>query len=193
MLMAKSLPNASVIVCEDRVMAIEVAMREGAKIIILDDGFNRVEIEKYEILLEPYCMPNILPFPAGGLREFYVTRHYANIIAKEEQNFKRQVEIVNPTERMVLITAISNPKRLEAFLPEGIVNKVYYDDHAYFDEKELKELVQTHNATSLLCTSKDKVKLEEFKLPISEMKLKLQINQEIFTQVDTYIDSKRNS
>jgi tetraacyldisaccharide 4'-kinase len=193
MLMAKSLPNASVIVCEDRVMAIEVAMREGAKIIILDDGFNRVEIEKYEILLEPSCMPNILPFPAGGLREFYVTRHYANIIAKEEQDFKRQVEIVNPTERMVLITAISNPKRLEAFLPEGIVNKVYYDDHAYFDEKELKELVQTHNATSLLCTSKDKVKLEEFKLPISEMKLKLQINQEIFTQVDTYIDSKRNS
>ena len=94
---------------------------------------------------------------------------------------------------MVLIAAISNPKRLEAFLPEGIVGKVYYDDHAYFDETELEVLLQTHNATSLLCTSKDKVKLEEFKLPISEMKLKLQIDEEIFTQVDTYIDSKRNS
>jgi tetraacyldisaccharide 4'-kinase len=193
MLMAKSLPNASVIVCEDRVMAIEVAMREGAKIIILDDGFNRVEIEKFEILLEPSCMPNTLALPAGGLREFYTTRHYADIIAKEERDFKRQVEIVNPTERMVLIAAISNPKRLEAFLPEGIVGKVYYDDHAYFDETELEVLLQTHNATSFLCTSKDKVKLEEFKLPISEMKLKLQIDEEIFTQVDTYIDSKRNS
>jgi len=193
MLMAKSLPNASVIVCEDRVMAIEVAMREGAKIIILDDGFNRVEIEKFEILLEPACMPNTLPFPAGGLREFYMTRHYADIIAKEERDFKRHVEVINPTQKMILITAISNPKRLEAFLPEGIVAKVYYDDHAYFNESVLKGLIKTHNATSLLCTSKDKVKLEEFKLPISEMKLKLQINEDIYTQIDTYIDLKRNS
>jgi tetraacyldisaccharide 4'-kinase len=193
MLMAKSLPHASVIVCENRVMAIEVAMREGAKIIILDDGFNRIEIEKFEILLEPSCMPNTLAFPAGGLREFYATRHYADIIAKEKRDFKRQVEVLNPTKRMVLVTAISNPERLEAFLPEGIVTKVYYDDHAYFDEIVLNELLEVHKATSLLCTSKDKVKLEEFKLPISEMKLELQINEEILTQVDTYIDLKRNN
>ena len=193
MLMASSLPNASVIVCEDRLMAIEVAMREGAKIIILDDGFNRVEIEKFEILLEPACMPNTLAFPAGGLREFYMTRHYADVIAKEEQDFKREVEVLNPTERMLLVTAISNPKRLEAFLPKGIVAKVYYEDHAYFEISKLEVLLEIHKATSILCTSKDRVKLDAFKLPISEMKLELQINEEIFTQVDTYIDSKRNS
>ena len=65
MLMAESLPHASVIVSEDRTIAIELAMREGAKLIILDDGFNRVEIEKFEILLEPACIVNTLPFPAG--------------------------------------------------------------------------------------------------------------------------------
>jgi len=50
MLMAKSLPNASVIVSENRTIAIELAMREGAKLILLDDGFNRVNIDKFEIL-----------------------------------------------------------------------------------------------------------------------------------------------
>jgi len=193
MLIAKSLPNASVIVCENRAMAIEVAMREGAKIIILDDGFNRVEIEKYEILLEPECMPNILPFPAGGLREFYMTRYLANIIIKENRDFKRSVEIVNITDKMVLVTAISKPERLNMYLPKNIVDKVYYDDHAYFDEKILLNYLEENKAKSILCTSKDRVKLEEFNLPISEIKLKLQINEEIFAQVDTYIHSKRNS
>lgn len=193
MLMAQSLPQSSVIVCEDRVMAIEVAMREGAKIILLDDGFNRVDIEKFEILLEPECLPNILPFPAGGMREFYVTRHLADMTIKEERDFTRNVKIEDATERMVLVTAISNPKRLDVFLPKGVVHKVYYDDHAYFDEATLKKLLVEHNGTSLLCTSKDKVKLEDFELPISEMKLKLEINEEIFTQVDEYIHSKRNS
>ena len=51
MLMATSLSQASVIVSEDRHKAIELAREQGAKLIILDDGFNRVEIEKFEILL----------------------------------------------------------------------------------------------------------------------------------------------
>jgi len=53
MLMAKALPQASVIVSEDREKAILLAKMQGAELIILDDGFNRVEIEKFEILLEP--------------------------------------------------------------------------------------------------------------------------------------------
>jgi len=194
MLIAKSLPYASVIVCEDRATAIEIAMREGAKIIILDDGFNRIEIEKYEILLEPENIVNILPFPSGGLREFYMIRYLANIIVKENRDFKRNVEIINCTEKMVLVTAISNPVRLNKYLPyNNIVDKVYYADHAYFDEKILLNYLKKNKATSILCTSKDRVKLEEFNLPISEIKLKLQINETILAQVDAYIYSKRNS
>ena len=188
MLMAKALPHASVIVCEDRAMAIEVAMREGAKIIILDDGFNRVEIHKYEIVLEPDCMPNILPFPAGGLREFYFTKYFADLIVKEERDYVRKVNVLDTTERMVLVTAISNPKRLDEFLPEGVVAKVYKDDHAYFDEKTLRGYLETYQATSLLCTSKDKVKIEELNIPVSEMKLELEVNHEILKKIDNYIE-----
>jgi len=187
MLMAESLPKASVIVSEERYQAIAFAKKQGAKLIILDDGFNRVEIEKYEILLEPQEIKNYLPFPAGPFREFLFTRRYADTIVKEGDSFRRVVEIVDASEKMVLVTAISNPTRLDAYLPQGVVKKVYLEDHAYFKEEKLERLLKGYQATSLLCTSKDRVKMEHFKLPVSEMKLKLEINNEIFNRVDHYI------
>ncbi|WP_309497458.1 tetraacyldisaccharide 4'-kinase [Sulfurovum sp.] len=189
MLMAKSLPNASVIVSEDREIAIELAMREGAKLIILDDGFNRVNINKFEILLEPQEIKNYLPFPAGAFREFYWTRNYADILAKEEQDFKRKVIFENLSDKMLLVTAISNPQRLDKYLPEGVVSTLYLDDHAYFDENELAIEMQKHDAKTLLVTQKDAVKMEDFKLPLSLMKLELEIEDEILSLTDTYINT----
>ncbi len=187
MLMAQSLPEASVIVSEDREMAIELAKEQGAKCIILDDGFNRVEIEKFEIVLEPEHIKNYLPFPSGAFREFWFNTKYADIVAKEGKSFHRKVEFENLNSKMVLVTAISNPNRLDAYLPGGVVYKVYLEDHAYFEEDKLKRLLSEHEAQSLLVTQKDVVKMQDFKLPISEMKLKLEINESIFTQVEEYI------
>ena len=51
MLIARKLPNATVIVSEDRIEAIKVAKSMGSEIIFLDDGFSKVNIEKLEILL----------------------------------------------------------------------------------------------------------------------------------------------
>ena len=188
MLMAESLPHASVIVSEERTIAIELAMREGAKLIILDDGFNRVDIAKYEILLEPACIPNSLTFPAGPLREFTWTKHYADMVLKEDREFKRVVEYEDLSEKMLLVTAISNPSRLDAYLPSGVVGSVYLEDHAYFDENELQQQMLKHGATSLLVTEKDAVKMHDFKLPLSLMKLKLEIDEKVFTSVDSYIN-----
>ena len=187
MLMAQSLPHASVIVSEERALAISLAKKKGAKCIILDDGFNRVEIEKFDIVLEPEYIRNYLPFPAGAFREFWFNQKYADIVAKEGEAFHRKVVFENLQPRMVLVTAISNPHRLDSYLPEGVVYKVYLEDHAYFEEEKLKILLSDHEAQSLLVTEKDAVKMQDFKLPISEMKLKLQIQETIFTQVDEYI------
>jgi len=187
MLMALSLPNASVIVSEDRELAIALAKEKGAKCIILDDGFNRVEIAKLEILLEPKQIYNYLPFPAGAFREFWFNKKYADIIAKEGESFIRKVTFDNLTSKMLLVTAISNPSRLDNYLPDGIVHKVYLEDHAYFEEEILKKLLSEYEAESLLVTQKDKVKMKGFKLPISEMKLKLEIKETIFMQVEEYI------
>ncbi len=187
MLMAQSLPHASVIVSEDREVAIALAKEKGAKCIILDDGFNRVEIEKFEIVLEPEYIKNYLPFPAGAFREFWFNKKYADIVAKEGESFERQVDFEDLTQKMLLVTAISNPSRLDSYLPEGVVEKVYLEDHAYFEEEKLKILLSKYEVQSLLVTEKDRVKMQGFKLPISEMKLKLEIKENIFTQVDEYI------
>ena len=187
MLMAQSLPHASVIVCEDREVAIALAKEKGAKCIILDDGFNRVEIEKFEIVLEPEHIKNYLPFPAGAFREFCFNKKYADIVAKEGESFERQVHFENLTQKMLLVTAISNPSRLDSYLPEGVVEKVYLEDHAYFEEEKLKILLSKYEVQSLLVTEKDRVKMQGFKLPISEMKLKLEIKETIYTQVNEYI------
>ncbi len=193
MLMARSLPNASVIVSEDRHKAIELAKKRGARILILDDGFNRMDIKKYEILLEPACIKNYLPFPAGAFREFWFVRRYADIVVKEGRDFERVVEIVNPSKRMLLVTAISNPQRLERYLPKNVVGKVYLDDHAYFDKKTLINHMKAYQATSILCTSKDKVKLDNFDFLLSEMKLKLTINDAIMAKIDVYIEGHKDA
>ncbi|WP_373031776.1 tetraacyldisaccharide 4'-kinase [Sulfurovum sp.] len=187
MLMAQSLPHASVIVSEDREVAIALAKEKGAKCIILDDGFNRVEIGKFEIVLEPEYIKNYLPFPAGAFREFWFNKKYADIVAKEGESFERQVYFEDLTQKMLLVTAISNPSRLDSYLPEGVVEKIYLEDHAYFEEEKLRILLSKYKAKSLLMTEKDRVKMQGFKLPISEMKLKLEIKETIFTQVDEYI------
>ena len=189
MLMARALPSASVIVSEERHSAIELAKKEGAQLIILDDGFNRVEITKFEILLEPQSIQNIFPFPSGAFREFSFSRKYANIVAKEGKSFSRKVSFENLTSKMLLVTAISNPQRLDSYLPEGVVHKVFLEDHAYFDESALQELLEKYKAESLLVTEKDAVKMQDFKLPLSHMKLKLDIEDEIFSEVDRYVNT----
>jgi tetraacyldisaccharide 4'-kinase len=187
MLMATFLPNASVIVSEDRQHAIALAQKSGTDLIILDDGFNRVEIEKFEILLEPETIKNCLPFPAGPFREWWFAKRAADIVVKEGRDFVREVSVEAPRSKMLLVTAISNPERLERYLPAGVVEKVYFPDHAYFDEGEIAKWMEDCGAESILCTSKDRVKMESFDLPISELKLKLNIDNGIIKQIKAYV------
>ena len=187
MLMAKSIKNTSVIVSENRHIAIEKAIENGAKVIFLDDGFNRVDIKKYEILLFPQNITNYMPFPAGPFREFFFMKSFANLSLYEERDFKRVVKVVNGTKKMLLATAISNPQRLKPFLPEGVVGEYYLEDHSFFNENELKEKMLEVDATSLLVTQKDEVKMQGFKLPLSVMQLELEIKNNILEKIDRYI------
>jgi len=192
MLMALSLPNASVIVSENRTQAIMEAKRLGTKLIILDDGFNRIDIEKFEIVLEPKEVKNYFPFPAGAFREFWFMNVNADLLLKEERDFSRVVSLEDLSSKMLLVTAISNPGRLDLYLPKGVVGKVTLEDHAYFNEKALMHQMQEYGAETLLVTEKDAVKMMDFKLPLSKMKLKLEIKDEVFTLIDQYIQTYRN-
>jgi tetraacyldisaccharide 4'-kinase len=193
MLMATSLKSASVIVSENRHIAIEKAIKEGAEVIFLDDGFNRVEIKKYEILLFPKTIKNYFTFPAGPFREFFFISSLADLSLHEERDFKRVVTIENQTAKMLLVTAISNPERLDAFLPQGVIDRLYLEDHAYFKESELQKRMERLGATSLLVTQKDAVKMQDFKLPLSVMRLELEIKNEVLEKIHNYIEEYPNA
>jgi len=193
MLIAQSLPNASVIVSENRELAIEKAIENGAKVVFLDDGFNRINIKKYEILLFPKVIKNYFTFPAGPFREFFLTQYFADLRLKEERDFHRVVEVANKTDKMLLVTAISNPERLNDYLPNGVIDSIYFEDHAYFDENKLAIRASELGATSLLVTQKDEVKMKAFKLPLSVMKLELQIKNNILVNIHRYIEEYENA
>jgi len=189
MLIAKSLLKfgVGVIVSEDRVKAVDRAMALGAKVIILDDGFNRVNIKKFEILLEPKDIKNRAVLPLGAFREFPFSYRFANLILKEGVDFKRVVKYENLTPAMLLATSISRANRLKPYLPKGVIATLELKDHSFFNEDELKGALIKYKANSLLVTEKDLVKLESFKLPLSLMRLELVIDESVFKEINDYI------
>lgn len=189
-LIAKTLKNASVIVCKKRKEAIFQAKEMGCDVILLDDGF-RFKYKKLNLLLRPKLEP-YYPFclPSGMYREWSKSYEEADMIVKEGEGYVREVGVENPTERMLLLTAIANPMRLDEFLPQ-VVGKVYYPDHSDFSPQELKEKIEEYNATSLLVTSKDYVKLEKMDLPISLLALRLRVEEGIIEKIKNYIKENR--
>lgn len=188
-LIACSLRNASVIVCKKRKDAIRKAIEMGCEIVFLDDGF-RFNFQKLNIVLKPKLEP-YYPFclPSGMYREWRGAYGEADLVVNEGVDYTREVGIENPSERMLLVTAIANPMRLDEFLP-SVVGKVYYPDHSRFDFEVLKREFLKYQATSLLITSKDAVKLEGLDLPLSLLQLRLQIDSKVIEKINTYLKER---
>lgn len=192
MLYAKSLPDATVIVSEDRIEAIKMAKKRGAKIIFLDDGFSKSFIQKVDILVKPSPEPrNSFCLPSGPYRESKKLYKEADLVICEGENFTRHVKIEHPTKRMLLVTAISKPSRLDPYLPSSLVGKVTFQDHYMYHEKELESLLHQYQASSILTTQKDAVKMASFNLPLSILTLDIEISAETKESINTLLASKR--
>ncbi len=192
MLYAKALPHASVIVSEDREEAILLAKKRGTKIIFLDDGFSKSFIQKIDILVKPTPEPtNTFCLPSGPYREPKSLYERADLVICEGEDFVRHVAIQYPTERMLLVTAISKPSRLEPYLPQNLVGKVSFKDHYMYREKELEALLHAYQATSILTTQKDAVKMATFDIPLSILKLDIEISSTTKANINTLLASKR--
>jgi tetraacyldisaccharide 4'-kinase len=173
---ATSLCGAIVIVSEDRAQGIQKAKELGAKIVLLDDGFGKFGIAKFDILLEPkIAFSNPFCLPAGPYRCPIFMSVFADLVLREGRDFFRKVEIVGATDRMLLVTAISNPARLDAYLPEGVVDRLYFKDHEYFDFELIINHAKLAKVDSILVTNKDAVKLVGIEFPVSKMLLNIEI------------------
>ena len=201
MLYAKSLPNATVIVSEDRKKAILKAKELACKIVFLDDGFSKYDIQKFDILIRPKNEPiNIFCLPSGGYREPKMAYSFANLELKEGEDFKRivtyslngkTIEIL--PSKLLLLTAISKPKRLLEFLPENTKMEAFEDHHS-FTKEELNKIKCSYEGYNIIVTSKDLVKLEAFDLEnIYLMNLTLQMKEHVnLSLIDDYINHYKN-
>ena len=197
MLLANSLPKATIIVGEDRVKAILKAKELGCKIIFLDDGFSKYQISKFNILLRPKDEPtNIFCLPSGGYREpkgFYAQ---ADIELVEGNDFKRVINIKKDGKiselpaKTILITAISKPKRLLEYLPKDI-KMISFPDHYSFTKEDILKIQEENKDFAIITTGKDFVKLKEFNIKnLYLMDLEIKISENVdFTLMEEYINS----
>ncbi|MGB3750145.1 MAG: tetraacyldisaccharide 4'-kinase [Arcobacteraceae bacterium] len=197
MLLANSLPNATVIVCEDRTKAIIKAKELGCKIVFLDDGYGKHEIYKYDLLLRPKKEPtNIFCLPSGGYRDTKMMYSFADCVLKEDVDFKREVSIKNSDGKKIetlpqntlLLTAISKPYRLLEYLPKNI-KMISFPDHYTFTQKDIDEVMKRYPNFSIITTAKDMVKIQQLELsaPLYLMDLEVVIEYAILKKVDQYI------
>ncbi|PHM17583.1 MAG: tetraacyldisaccharide 4'-kinase [Sulfuricurvum sp. PD_MW2] len=189
MLYAESLPSATVIVSEIRERGIAEAKAMGCDVILLDDGYGKHSIEKLDLVIA-VPTPNPFCLPSGAYRERLWFGKKATILM-ERVAFQRSVSIKNPTEKMVLVTAIARPERLDPYLPEGI-EKIYFEDHHFFTQGELESIIKQYDATSLLVTSKDFVKMSMFKLNLSLLDLSVVLDETLISTVKEYVHAKKD-
>jgi tetraacyldisaccharide 4'-kinase len=167
--------NASVIVSEDRKKAIKKAKDIGCGFVILDDGFDK-PFKKLNIVIDKK-IKNPFVLPAGGYRFPRIALKYADIILKENKNFKRIVKVPSGD---ILISGISKPKRLLKFW-----NKDYrfFPDHYNFKKEDL----ESFKDKKIITTMKDYVKLKKFNLNLDVMELKIELDSEVLSKINEYL------
>jgi len=196
MLLAQKLPDATIIVCENRQKGILKAKELKCKLVFLDDGFSKYNIHKFDILLRPFKEPtNIMCLPSGGYREPKMMYSTAHLVLQEGIDFKRVVGFrknkktidVLPS-KLLLLTAISKAKRLLDYLPENTIMKAF-EDHHVFTKIEIEAIKKEYGNYSIITTEKDMVKLEQFKIKdIYLMDLDIKLDEKVdMSELENYI------
>lgn len=175
MLIAKKAQNASVVVSEDRQKGIESAKELGCDVVLLDDGFGKFDIAKFDILLFPrVALKNRFCLPSGPFRFPSFFDRFAHVLAVEGIDFIREVN--TPSDgNFVLVSSIANPKRLDPYLPSGVKAKYHFADHHYFTPDEIGAIMDKHPGATILCTEKDGVKLSALKISYVAMELTIKL------------------
>ena len=187
MIYAQKLPDAIVIVSEDRKIAIKKAKEMGAELIFLDDAYSKHDIKKLDILIDVESK-NSFCLPSGPFREPLYASKKA-LVVKEGKDFTRVVTLKDRCDKMSLLTAIARAQRLDDYLPQ-LVNKHYFADHHSFTKDELEAIFEQDAVDSLLVTYKDYVKVQSFGLRLSLLDLEVEVNDALRETIGKYIENK---
>ena len=186
-LLALKLPQATIIVSENRVEGILKAKELGAKTVFLDDGYSHHNIKKFDILIRPKEEPtNLFCLPSGGYRETKMMYSFAPVVLRDGTDFTRNVVFSKDGEtieelpsNIIIVSGISKPSRLLEYLPHNIKTE-FFIDHHNFTENDMTNLINKYPDTQFIVTAKDFVKISKFNLTnIILMDLEVKINKEI--------------
>jgi len=187
LLLANSLKFATVIVSENRDKAIIEAKKLNSDLVLLDDGYSKHHIKKFDILVRPKKEPqNIFCLPSGGYRETKMIYSFVDMVLKEDEDFTRDVCYKHKDQKIdtlpnntILLTAISKPYRLLEFLPKDI-KVVSFEDHYYFTQNDINNIQTKYPNYDIIVTQKDFVKLQQLQIynNIYILDLDIKINDE---------------
>ena len=92
------------------------------------------------------------------------------------------------SEKTLLLTAISKPKRLLEFVPQS-VKLLAFADHHNFTKQEIDNILQNYKDYAILTTLKDYVKLKEFDIKnIYLMDLDIKFSEDLdLSSLENYI------
>lgn len=203
------LRGANVIVSEDRAAGILRAQTLGFELVILDDGFSKFNISKFDILLRPQSAPKLpfcLPFAAYRYPPFFykfadfipapsdISQSFKIVSAADlQEGLDGADKILNSKEagfeksRTILISAIAKPWRLQEFLPLAKAH-AFFPDHYDFKKEQILELLRREDAEHILCTAKDYVKLRDLGAEISVILLNLKLSENFIRKIQNYIN-----
>lgn len=171
-------------ICPDRYKSAKLAIADGAKILIMDDGLQNFTLEQDEKILlidANYNLGNGLLLPAGPLRENldYAIRRTTNmyVIGKKiPANLKKykpllcQVSVENAKnykgKKYITMCGIANPDKFQTTVKSlkiKVAKNFYFPDHFKYNPEALAEVVDSAvaNKCKILTTTKDFVKIPD--------------------------------
>lgn len=167
-------------ICPNRFTAAQKAVKDGAEIIIMDDGYQNqtLKIDTYILVIDckKQKTQNGFLLPLGNKREpLFLTLQRADFIISMNGKYnmkalEAKMRVENPQDfskkKVILLTAIGNPEKVYKTLQElnaNIIDKFYFPDHYFFFEEEIEKIflaAEKHNAI-VATTSKDATKIPQ--------------------------------
>ncbi|MBI5273028.1 MAG: tetraacyldisaccharide 4'-kinase [Chlamydiia bacterium] len=188
LLLQRLLPDVSVYIGKDRVALARRAVREGAELILLDDGFQHRRLHRdLDIVLltkeDPFGKGHYLPW--GLLRDSPKRLHQADAVFMKGKDFRhRPSRIVDESGvtmpsiegwRVGIFSGLANPASFEETVKElaaEVVSVWFLADHEKASFRRLlrfSDACKTQGASALLTTAKDFIKFT--KLPRTSLPL----------------------
>jgi len=164
---ARHVPKAMLYEGKDRVRLARQAEKDGAKLILLDDGFQHRRLHR--------DLDVVVLGPKGGLRR-ESERRLKDAFVLEETKIKAWCPVDLRGERVGIFCGIGNPERFKKTV-EGlgaiVVGKLFLRDHEPVGIKRLEKFYKSLDVRCLLCTEKDEVKLPSTQIPVHAVRIEV--------------------